>query len=169
MRSIIYTIIALASTSGLVAQFSKVELTKDDVISIYEVSVDKKPAKKFAWKFDAPRYVRFVVEESDSKGEKWRLRGSYPYHLPVTQASLIYWIEKMPNGGPEGNFSAVFLRIGDELGSQYGWNGSSFLIPAGPPATVQEVLDSGNPEKLHLLKYRDTAIRFRLEASEKPY
>lgn len=168
MKYPFYIPLLLANVVPLGAQFSPAELTKNEIIDLYKVPIDTRPASKFEWKFKSPRYVRLIVEESNARGESWKQRGVYLYNLSVTKAVLIYMLEDRQVSGPEGNMWSVSMRIGGELEARKGWTGSTFLMPGPPgPYTCESKWD--DPERFCVWKFADRQIRFRMESSDKAY
>ena len=162
---------ALLAVSACVKQssadFQRVELTKEDVISLFEVKVDDYLVGKFEWSLPGKRYVRAVWERSDDGGATWIARESYPYHLPVERATFIYKVAKQTKP-PAPHRYYLQLRIGGAADNQNGWSGSAtvFELPA-----IQYTSESmGNdPERPFLIRSGDRVYRLRYEASETPW
>jgi hypothetical protein len=148
--------------------FSRAELTMEEIVSLYEVPLEKKPAYKFIWNFNTASYLQFVVEEAKSKDGPWAVLQTIPYHLPLSTANVIFQIENTSLSAPDGNYWIVAIRLGGSNGISNGWSGSRILVPA---ASIEytAILSQMDPAELYTVNFKGQSIRFRLESSDKPF
>jgi len=154
--------------------FRNVELTKEDVISLYDVPVDKKPAKKFEWKFRSPHYVRWVVERRDAPAGEWKLFQTWAYGLACDHTFLIEQTDQSGWGQQAGKEWNLYLaiRTGGSFNhlnvNRSGWSGSSLRLPM-LHGTLDMESHNDDPDKILIVTAGPRSYRLRMEASDKSY
>lgn len=154
--------------------FRSVELSKEDIIALYKVPVDQKPAQKSEWKFQSPHCVRWVVERRDAPSEEWKLFQTWACNQPCDQAFLLEQIDRTGwdrQGAPEWNLY-LLIRTGWSITHlnlrQSGSSDSTLALPL-LRGTFDTERHADDPDRILLLKTGPRSYRLRLEASEKPY
>ena len=163
--------LALASCSKPGAHgFHRVELTKEDIVSLFDVPLKESHIDKFEWALDREHYLRVIVERSDDHGRTWTEHMVYPRDLAVVQGTLIYKYDRIdPRSGraPENSYH-LRMRLGGRGIGTWGWTEAATRLefPAGNLNTESHFND---PERILTLSAGDRVYRLRLEASEKPW
>lgn len=174
MSSRLVTFAALAAALLLTAcskpsshGFRRVDLTTEDIVSLFNVPLNKSEIGKFEWSLGREHYVRAVVERSDDSGKTWQVAESYPRNLAVLDATLIYKLERLE---PQANAPRYLLRVrlgGRRIGVS-GWSESSCFIELPESNLTTESL-SNDPERILTIASGSRVYRLRLEAQEKPW
>jgi hypothetical protein len=169
------TLAASCTRSSPTKGYQVVELTADDVISLYEVPVDQKPARKFEWNFERPRYLQAVLERRDSRNEPWKVTNTFESNGPWDRGSFAYLIDQInrePLQDKEWHLILV-TRIGGSASKmnhlqQSSWSGSRLSLPM--PGIDLETESSGtDPDKVLLLTSGPRSYRLRLESSDRAF
>jgi len=154
--------------------FHSVELSKEDIISLYKVPVDQQPAHKFVWKFPRPHCVRWVVERRDAPTAEWKLFQTWAFNQPSDQAFLLEQIDaNSPDrlNKPEWNLH-LFLRTGGsitQLNLKRSSTSDSGLALPMLSGTFETESHTDDPDRILLLTSGPRSYRLRMEASEKPF
>ena len=156
---------AAACSRGPEESFRQVELSKEEMISLYKIPVQDRPAMKFEWNFAAKKYVRLVVEQAPTERGPWTTLHQFAYGFGLTKVWLILKIEDQAEMREQAKSWTIATRIGGAEGSFSGWTGSTFDIPwAGREYETRT--DSFNPASFYEVRSKSIGIvRFRLEAS----
>lgn len=147
--------------------FHRVELTKEDLVSLFNVPVDRFQIEKFTWPFGHERYIRALIERSDDAGATWQVYQSIPRDLAVVEASVLYRLAS-PESPTTPRFASLHLRLGGRGIGFSGWSGSDFALelPAGVYTSESHFDD---PERLLRISSGSRAYRLRLEAQDTPF
>jgi hypothetical protein len=150
--------------------FRNVELTKEDLISVYEVPVAKKPAHKFEWNFRSTHYVRWLVERRDAPTGEWTLFQTWAYNLPCDQAYLLEQIDTNSRDRQTSQEWKLYLliRTGGSSAHLYGSSDSTLALPM-LRETFSTESHGDDPNKILIINSGPRSYRLRMEASEKPY
>jgi hypothetical protein len=154
--------------------FRSVELSKEDIIALYKVPVDQKPAHKFVWKFPSPHCVRWVVERRDAPSEEWKLFQTWAYNQPCDQAFLLEQIDTSSRDrqtGQEWNLYLLIRTGGSSAVLNFKQSGSSDSTLALPllRGTFDTESHADDPDRILLIKTGARSYRLRIEASVKPF
>jgi hypothetical protein len=158
-------LVGIANSIAL-AQFGPSELTKEDVISLYNVPIERNPYNKFEWVFQKPQYIRFVIEEAPPGTQDWHVIFAVPYNLAVRRAMIIWGIRDEMTATSKRNEWRLDLRLGGEADDRHGWTGSSLVLRA-PLNGFQSVTNKTDPSDLYRITANDFNMRFRLESADK--
>jgi hypothetical protein len=147
--------------------FRRTELTKNDIVSLFDVPLDRFACEKFEWSLAREHYVRAVLDRSDDGGATWREAQTFPRDLPVVDATLIYRLPRFAPG-PGNDRRLLELRLGGRGIGISGWSGSSTILEL-PGDAFQTESQFTDPERILIVKSGTRAYRLRLEAQEKPW
>ncbi|MDI1248523.1 MAG: hypothetical protein PSV13_06530 [Lacunisphaera sp.] len=150
------------------AQFKRAELSREELVSIYNVPVDTQPSVKFVWPVVGEKYFRVVVEESPVAQTEWKVRESYPYKFAETTGTFIYTIESKTSRTAAGNAWVISIRIGGIGGKFRGWSGSRFILPM-PDSEYQTESKTDDPDRILLIRSATKHYRLRMESSSTPF
>jgi len=133
-----------------------VPLTKEDIIEIYQVPVDTRPAYKFEWKSPTPVTYRLTLE-SQAKDGSWKAS----YSADETPTKHAWMTLLRDDGSTSIGPRPVSIRWGFENGDLTGW-GSRDLVIDGE---VQDnaVNPPGQPGVLFSVTTDKTRYRVRVE------
>lgn len=158
---------ACAGCTKPATEFRRVELTKDDIVSLFEIPLEQMQLEKFEWPLGREHYVRAILDCSDDAGKTWREFQVFPRDLPVVEATLIYRL-RPPTPTAENNDRILELRLGGRGIGTFGWSGSSALLKL-PPGSYRSETQFTDPARLLTLGSGSRAYRLRLEARPKPW
>jgi hypothetical protein len=164
--------VLLSAASDRVKNIRHEELTKDELVSIYELPVQDEPAGKYVWEYDAPTYVRAVLEKREGKGE-WKKLMMPSRNLPEISSYVIIHLKKLKERRPDGQWSILMnLRMGGSgpnklLGQISGWSKSVAMLTY--PSLDYQCTIGPNPEALLLMVSENVTYRLRLETSAQPF
>lgn len=162
--------LAASSCSKPAPKFHRVDLSKDDIVSLFDVQLDENRLGKFEWQLGREHYVRTVIERSDDPGRTWREHAIFTRDLAVVTATFIYKFDPTttPASAPASTRYLLRTRLGGRGIGTAGWTESSTLLdfPAGNMRWESQFTD---PDRVLIISSGDRAYRIRLEAAEKPW
>jgi hypothetical protein len=147
------------------------ELSKDELVSIYEIPIQDEPAGKYVWEYDVPTYVRAVLEKREGKGD-WKKIMLPTSNRPEKSSYVIIHLKRIKERIPDMKWGFFLnLRIGgsseDKFGLMSSWIVSRALLNC--PSLEYRSTFSPDPESLVLLTSGDVTYRLRLETSAQPF
>jgi len=134
--------VGFVSYSSAMAQFRRVELTKDEIIELYKIPMAMQPAYKFEWKFDVPTTCRVLVE-SRLKGDKDWIVLSSTDEAATTKAGLTVLFDLRPEARLPGDGFLLRMRWGFADDHVNGWGSRDVTLP-GP---VGKLLQWGSSQE----------------------
>jgi hypothetical protein len=171
-NKILKAVVLMFPLAAAAAPLTPVELTKEDIISIYKVPVAANPASKMEWVFPHEKYVRYLLEERASKDLPWKTREGYAYNVPVAKALFIVQIADRHAGPADHNLWLINTRLGGSSTHSgetlSGWAGCNNLIPVDTP-DYSELMKPDDPDNIYLLTTPHKQYRIRLESSDAPF
>lgn len=151
------------------AQCNSVEISKEEIIDLYQVPVKEKPAWKVEWAVDTPHFFRLVLEESEGEKGAWRVRDAWGTSSQFTNGMCIYMLHKKPTQTSSGKrFWLISARLGGQNNAMKMWKSCEFSIPA-VDAMDEMSVSAGNPNELLSIRSEGRAYRLRMEKSETPF
>jgi hypothetical protein len=155
------------------AQFKSVELSAKDIITLYNVPLEEKPAHKFEWTVAGEKYFRVVIEESDPKKPSWEIRESSAFGMPMHKFVLTCLLENPTivkrdvASHPTGAW-LVRTWSGGESKTQSAWREADFFLPA-PILGSTASFNGSDSSQVFSLSAPNIQYRLRLEASAAPF
>lgn len=158
----------IGCTKRPASDLHRVELTKEDIVSLFNIPVDQSRMDKFEWSFDREHYVRAVIERSDDRGGTWREAATFPRNIAVRTATLIYKLDPLGPTGPSPYRYILHLRLGGRNIGSSGWTGSDQILdlPEGQHQTESHFDD---PARIFVISSGSRIYRLRLEAQDKSF
>lgn len=157
---------AKLSPSGL----HRVELTKDDIVSLFNLPLAQARLDKFEWDFSSRRYVRVIIERSDDSGRTWRERSVFVGHQAVSTATFVYFLADPPPTQPADSVARYTLKIrlgGRTMTTGYWTEGVEIL--EFPDRQLQTESIHSDPNRILTIRSGAITYRLRLEAQNQPW
>ena len=155
----------LGGCSNTKESFGPQLLTKEDIISLYNVPVEQHPFQKWEWSFAREQYIRFVVERAEPGSNRWQIVDSIPYNLPLTTAVIIFRLDDQPMNAGRAPAWMLNLRLGGSDGIRVGWSGSELPLPL-PHEHWTMFTRSKDPARLCVIETKGCRVRFCVEKAD---
>ncbi|HZZ19001.1 MAG TPA: hypothetical protein VFE25_06520 [Opitutaceae bacterium] len=168
------TLVFLLITLRAGEHLSSVPLTTEESISLAKTQsadVQDRPSK-FEWILPEKRFVRYVIEERDSKVMPWHSWEATPYNMAVNKGLFIFQITDKHSTSQNQNVWTLETRIGGNstlLGMpSAGWAGSRYFLPVALGETIS-TSQSDDLDNVYVLTVGQRQYRIRLESSQDPF
>lgn len=151
--------------------FSSAELTKEEIVSLYEVPIDRRPPLKFESVFDRPHFARCIVEEQPSGASTWNRLEAIDSSPAAERITTILLLESpdVITLDKKTRLIPVSVRITRTRSDESSWTQSRVLLGTAIGNSHECRHGSDNPAELLLFKFSERQVRFRLETSETPF
>jgi len=149
-------------------------LTTEEALSLAKLqSADvQDPPLKFEWTLPGKRYVRYLLQERESKAMPWHTKEGVAYNLAVEKALFIFEIGDRHSKNGTQNVWTLETRLGGSTTHfgipLCGWEGSTHILPVATEEFTSTTRTE-EPENLYVLTTGEKQYRISLESSEAPF
>lgn len=162
-------VMAFVLTQDVSAQCVAVDISKDELIDLYQVPVNEKPAWKTEWTVDSPHYFRLVLEVADSKSGPWNLVQAWGPSTRFTKGVCTYMLDKKAiRTNSEKRIWVISARLGGQTGPMKMWASCEFSIPAADVMDQMTAVPE-NPSELLSVVSQGRVYRLRMEKNPQPF
>ena len=156
---------ALAVLTTAQAQFSRMELTKEDSIDLYAVPVRDQPAFRFEWKVASPTTFRLAVEFKRNGDDKWQVQQSSDRTADESVSVMFVRHDRPQLRTTDGRY-ILPVRWGSKNKAFSGWASfDAVLADVGDDVAVE--IRYNDPENLVLIQGRTGIYRLSLRQVSK--